>query len=149
MLSHRLCPFLRGREKNSCKDGKGMYCFLCPSENDLGWYKRPRADGVPTVLPYIEYLPNSLYSVQSCDYPNQPPSSCGTIFFWKVFWGQWYPCCGFLVTFPLCLKAHMHVQRWNLAWIWTGNHLDRRRTWYYCASGLACYTTCLKDILSN
>ena len=29
---------------------------------------------------------------------------------------------------------HMHQQRWDLAWIWTGNHLHRRRTRYHSAS---------------
>ena len=32
---------------------------------------------------------------------------------------------------------HMHVQRWDLAWIRTGNHPDRRQTRYHCASELA------------
>ena len=29
---------------------------------------------------------------------------------------------------------HMHQQRWNLAWIWMGDHPYRRRTRYHCAS---------------
>ena len=31
-------------------------------------------------------------------------------------------------------RPHMHVQRWDLARIQTGNHLDRGRTRYHCAS---------------
>ena len=29
---------------------------------------------------------------------------------------------------------HMHQQRWDLAWIQTGNHPHRRRTRYHCSS---------------
>ena len=80
----------------------------------------------------------------------------------SFFWGHWYPCFGFLVTSPLGIFVeanvmhisqdpplvlhvptswqparswslpHMHVQRWDLAWIPTGNHQDRRRTRYHC-----------------
>ena len=32
---------------------------------------------------------------------------------------------------------HMHVQRWDLAQIWTCNRMNRRRTRYHCASDLA------------
>ena len=43
---------------------------------------------------------------------------------------SWWPACS--LSLP-----HMHVQRWDLAWIQMGNHPDRRRTYYHCASNLA------------
>ena len=42
---------------------------------------------------------------------------------------------------------HMHVQRWDLAQIRTGNHPNRRRTRYHCASDPAREDTLIPNMI--